>query len=336
MIEQVTNLQGIGFENPAVLAAAAAGPLVVGAEYLRHVRGNPNEQAPNFSNTEGLQNIINTTPNRRTGWGTRAKIGLGVIAVGALSIWGAKPTTETLVPNPDAQVVVVEDHSFAMTLTDDMEGGQSRHEAIRSAVIEAIAESPSNLKIGYVDFGDQVRAQAPTSDRRSILKSLQGVPKDQNGNNITGAFQRATEMFPKTEDGSQNNVVVISDGIINSSSQLAEQLKAAKKANIEVDVVVPGTKTGTYKTDKYSDDKDAAIQPEVFTPVGEPNIHIVTSQSAAKESLESALKDTAYSKEKKPYAPAGWLMVASSAAAFALLLSEGAKRLAINRTNRHK
>ncbi len=335
MIEQVTHLQGFGLDNPEALAAAALGPLVLFGEFQRHLHGQARIHAPRLSNISGVAHLQESAPEHRTGRGTKSLAALGMVSIGALSFWAAGPTTERTVPNPDAQAIIVEDHSYTMTRTTDMDGGVSRFDAITAAVNESLAKTPANLKIGLVGFGANVNAYAPTNNHNLIDSELYKPVTDQNGNDIVDAMDRAISYFVPGKN-THNEIVVASDGTIDDQTGLNAKIKEAKHNGIDVKVIVPGRRGSTYKVNKYSQPVPSDIGPEVFNKVGSNNIHVETSQAKITAQLETALKDTATHKEKKPYQPAGWLAGASLVALAGAVLSQAGKRLAINRLSKTK
>jgi len=335
MLEQITHLENFHFDDPVWLATLAAGPTFVAGEFLRHLpHKNPGVDAPMHSDTIALRDISDAAPNRKFSNTTKRLLGLGIVAVSALALLSAHPVTEQSIPDPNAQVVIVEDHSNDMVLTADMELNQLRFDVVSASAKEAVTNAPRTLKIGFINFGGSVDSTTgtPTTDRPAVLSEItKTFSNDPNGKSLTEAFAQAVDAFPKQAQPSHNKIIILSDGIGDDPAKLTQEIQDATKSGISVNAIVPGTKEGSYTSDITRPDP---IQPEVFAAAGKNNVQVETKGGAVVDDLTHLLTDAASRKEKHPYHPIGWFAYGSSVVAIAAGLSEGAKRWAISYRNR--
>lgn len=164
-----------------------------------------------------------------------------LVIAAAMPIYGSEKAKST---RTDLELIVCLDISKSMNVKDMQ--GSSRLE-VAKRVINSIVSKSSGEKIGVCVFaGNVLRELEITRDYdliRNVCSNIESELIEQQGTDITAAFQQAKEMFnPKT---SAKAIILITDGENHESSENDESiLKSIPKDNIKVCILGLGSENG--------------------------------------------------------------------------------------------
>jgi Ca-activated chloride channel homolog len=235
----------MSFEEPTWLIALAAVPVAAGLYVAWERRGARRRAA--FASPA----LLPAVAPRRAGWRRHVAPLLYALALAALIVALARPTTTVAVEVERATVMLVIDHSGSMASGDV---APSRLVAARRAGARFLDKVPAKLRVGLITYNQRAGLQqSPTTDRPSVRAPLEAmVPA---GGTATGdALQLALRALrPKLPPGRKQApaaVVLLSDGKSVRGRDPVEVARRAKRLRVAVNTVALGTPNGTIEVQR--------------------------------------------------------------------------------------
>ncbi|SFL06605.1 VWA domain-containing protein [Geodermatophilus ruber] len=206
--------------------------------------------AARFTNVALLGSIV----PKRPGWRRHVAFGLVALALGALIISLAVPSTEVRVPRERATVVMAVDISLSMQATDIE---PSRFEAMQKAAKEFVDVLPERINLGLVSFaGTATTLVTPTTDRGQVRSAIDNLDLAESTAIGEAVFTSLTaiENFQASLDSSEEDlpparIVLLSDGYNTVGRDDTQAVNAAVDARIPVSTIAFGTDYGTLDLD---------------------------------------------------------------------------------------
>ncbi|MGY1707579.1 VWA domain-containing protein [Geodermatophilus sp. SYSU D00697] len=206
--------------------------------------------AARFTNVALLGSLV----PKRPGWRRHLAFGLVALALAALVVSLAVPSTEVRVPRERATVIMAVDVSLSMQATDIE---PSRFEAMQKAAKEFVDVLPSRINLGLVSFaGTATTLVTPTTDRgqvRSSIDNLELAESTAIGEAVftsLTAIQNYQASLEATEDElPPARIVLLSDGYNTVGRDDTQAIDAAVDAGIPVSTIAFGTDYGTLDLD---------------------------------------------------------------------------------------
>jgi Ca-activated chloride channel homolog len=206
--------------------------------------------AVRFTNVALLGSLV----PRRPGWRRHLAFGLVALALAALVVSLAVPSTEVRVPRERATVIMAVDVSLSMQATDIE---PSRFQAMQKAAKEFVDVLPARINLGLVSFaGTATTLVTPTTDRgqvRSAIDHLDLAESTAIGEAVftsLSAIQDFQASLEATEaDLPPARIVLLSDGYNTVGRDDTQAIDAAVEARIPVSTIAFGTDYGTLDLD---------------------------------------------------------------------------------------
>jgi Ca-activated chloride channel family protein len=206
--------------------------------------------AARFTNVALLGSLV----PRRPGWRRHLAFGLVALALAALVVSLAVPSTEVRVPRERATVIMAVDVSLSMQATDIE---PSRFQAMQKAAKEFVDVLPARINLGLVSFaGTATTLVTPTTDRgqvRSAIDHLDLAESTAIGEAVftsLSAIQNFQASLEATEeDLPPARIVLLSDGYNTVGRDDTQAIDAAVEARIPVSTIAFGTDYGTLDLD---------------------------------------------------------------------------------------
>jgi Ca-activated chloride channel family protein len=232
------------FQSPLWLLGLLAVAALVGLYVLLQLRRRA--YAARFTNVALLSSLV----PRRPGWRRHLAFGLVALALGALIVSLAVPSTEVRVPRERATVVMALDVSLSMRANDIQ---PSRFEAMQTAAKQFVDVLPARINLGVVSFaGSATTLVPPTTDRRQARGAIDHLKLAESTAIGDAIFTSLTaiENFQSTvETGGQElppaRIVLLSDGYNTVGRSDTQAIDAAKAAGVPVSTIAFGTDYGT-------------------------------------------------------------------------------------------
>jgi Ca-activated chloride channel homolog len=198
--------------------------------------------------------LLGTLVPKRPGWRRHLAFGLVVLALAALVVSLAVPSTEVKVPRERATVVMAVDVSLSMQATDIE---PSRFEAMQKAAKEFVDVLPEQINLGLVSFaGTASTLVTPTTDRgqvRSAIDNLKLAESTAIGEAVFTSLS-TIENYQSALSGTEAEqtparIVLLSDGYNTVGRDDTQAINAAADAHIPVSTIAFGTDYGTLDLD---------------------------------------------------------------------------------------
>jgi Ca-activated chloride channel homolog len=198
--------------------------------------------------------LLGTLVPKRPGWRRHLAFGLVALALAALVVSLAVPSTEVRVPRERATVIMAVDVSLSMQATDIE---PSRFEAMQKAAKEFVDVLPERINLGLVSFaGTATTLVTPTTDRgqvRSAIDNLDLAESTAIGEAVftsLSAIQNYQASLEATEEElPPARIVLLSDGYNTVGRDDTQAVDAAVDAGIPVSTIAFGTDYGTLDLD---------------------------------------------------------------------------------------
>jgi Ca-activated chloride channel homolog len=198
--------------------------------------------------------LLGTLVPKRPGWRRHLAFGLVALALGALIVSLAVPSTEVRVPRERATVIMAVDVSLSMQATDIE---PSRFEAMQVAAKEFVDVLPARINLGLVSFaGNATTLVTPTTDRgqvRSAIDNLDLAESTAIGEAVFTSLQAIenyqTALNAGEEELAPARIVLLSDGYNTVGRDDTQATAAAVDAGIPVSTIAFGTDYGTLDLD---------------------------------------------------------------------------------------
>lgn len=218
-----------------------------------------------------------------------ATFGAGVIAFGVAGGF----SDETKVSDTDGKSVAVLDSSYSMRHAADLGSDQTRY----GAAVEGLRESGHRGRVAVMDSGTRALIRIPMgAGWREHLIDLRRQAVDPSQGQLAEAIGDAISELPITRDekGETNrtgSVLVVSDGSIDSEpEEISEVAARARNIGVNINVVVPGTSTGSYRVDG-SAPIPSRVQPQAFSAFGNENVKLASNEEEVKQAVEASLAE---------------------------------------------
>jgi Ca-activated chloride channel family protein len=236
------------FQAPLWLLGLLAVAAVVALYVVLQLRRKA--YAARFTNVALLGSLV----PKRPGWRRHLAFGLVALALAALIVSLAVPSTEVRVPRERATVIMAVDVSLSMQATDIE---PSRFEAMQVAAKEFVDVLPARINLGLVSFaGTATTLVTPTTDRgqvRSAIDNLELAESTAIGEAVFTSLQ-AIENYQSALDAGEEElaparIVLLSDGYNTVGRDDTQAVAAAVDAQIPVSTIAFGTDYGTLDLD---------------------------------------------------------------------------------------
>lgn len=201
--------------------------------------------AARFTNVAMLGSLV----PKRPGWRRHLAFGLVVLALGALVVSLAQPSTEVRVPRERATVIMAVDVSLSMQATDIE---PDRFSAMQTAAKEFVDILPEQINLGLVSFaGTATTVVAPTTDRGQVRTAIDNLELAESTAIGEAVFTSLTAIqnFQSTVDAGAEEVaparvVLLSDGYNTVGRPDTLAVEAAVGAQVPVSTIAFGTDFG--------------------------------------------------------------------------------------------
>jgi Ca-activated chloride channel family protein len=238
----------VSFRDPwRLLILAVPVAMVVGYVLAQRAR---RKYALRFTSVDLLASVA----PRRPGWQRHLSAGFLVLAVGALVLAFAQPSTAKKVARQRGTVILAIDTSGSMAATDVT---PNRLVAAQAAARRFVDGLPTGLKIGLLSFDTSTRMLvAPTTDHGPVRAAIDALTI--GGGTATGVAiddaLAAAKALPAGADGAKAPaaIVLMSDGQptigLNGEAPgqtVSDATAAAKAAGVPIDTIAFGTPDGT-------------------------------------------------------------------------------------------
>jgi Ca-activated chloride channel family protein len=202
--------------------------------------------AARFTNVALLSSLV----PRRPGWRRHLAFGLVALALAALVVSLAVPSTEVRVPRERATVVMAVDVSLSMQ-AQDVE--PTRFQAMQTAAKEFVDVLPARINLGLVSFaGTATTLVPPTTDRQQVRSAIENLDLAEStaiGEAIFTSLTAIEYFQSQLDTGGQElppaRVVLLSDGYNTVGRDDTQAIDAARNAGIPVSTIAFGTDYGT-------------------------------------------------------------------------------------------
>jgi Ca-activated chloride channel family protein len=202
--------------------------------------------AARFTNVALLSSLV----PRRPGWRRHLAFGLVALALAALVVSLAVPSTEVRVPRERATVVMAVDVSLSMQ-AQDVE--PTRFQAMQTAAKEFVDVLPARINLGLVSFaGTATTLVPPTTDRQQVRSAIENLDLAEStaiGEAIFTSLTAIENFQSQLDTGGQElppaRVVLLSDGYNTVGRDDTQAIDAARNAGIPVSTIAFGTDYGT-------------------------------------------------------------------------------------------
>jgi Ca-activated chloride channel homolog len=232
------------FQSPLWLLGLLAVAALVGLYVLLQLRRKA--YAARFTNVALLGSLV----PKRPGWRRHLAFGLVAVALGALVVSLAVPSTEVRVPRERATVIMAVDVSLSMKATDIQ---PTRFQAMQTAAKQFVDVLPERINLGLVSFaGSATTLVPPTTDRgqvRGAIDHLQLAEATAIGEavftSLTAIQNFQDSLDTPSKDLPPARIVLLSDGYNTVGRDDTQAIDAATNAGVPVSTIAFGTDYGT-------------------------------------------------------------------------------------------
>ncbi|WP_448628050.1 VWA domain-containing protein [Geodermatophilus sp. URMC 64] len=234
----------MSFQSPVWLLLLLAVAALVGLYVWLQLRRK--RYAARFTNVA----LLGTLVPKRPGWRRHLAFGLVALALAALVVSLAVPSSEVRVPRERATVIMAVDVSLSMKATDIE---PTRFQAMQTAAKQFVDVLPERINLGLVSFaGSATTLVPPTTDRaqvRAAIDHLELAEATAIGEAVFTSLT-AIENFQDSLDTPSKDlpparVVLLSDGYNTVGRDDTQAIDAATAAQIPVSTIAFGTDYGT-------------------------------------------------------------------------------------------
>jgi Ca-activated chloride channel family protein len=238
----------MSFQSPTWLLLLLAVAALVGLYVLLQLRRKA--YAARFTNVALLGSLV----PKRPGWRRHVSFGLVALALAALVVSLAEPSSEVRVPRERATVIMAVDISLSMKATDIE---PNRFQAMQTAAKQFVDVLPARINLGLVSFaGTATTLVTPTTDRaqvRSAIDNLDLAESTAIGEAVFTSLS-AIENFQNSLDTPSKDlpparIVLLSDGYNTVGRTDTQAIDAATSAGVPVSTIAFGTDYGTLDLD---------------------------------------------------------------------------------------
>jgi len=202
--------------------------------------------AARFTNVAMLGSLV----PKRPGWRRHLSFGLVVVALGALVLSLAQPSTEVRVPRERATVIMAVDVSLSMQATDIE---PDRFAAMQTAAKQFVDILPERINLGLVSFaGSATTLVTPTTDRASVRTAIDNLELAESTaigeavfTSLTAIQNYQSSLEDTGEEAAPARVILLSDGYNTVGRPDTQAVEAAIGAQIPVSTIAFGTDFGT-------------------------------------------------------------------------------------------
>jgi Ca-activated chloride channel homolog len=232
------------FQSPVWLLLLLAVAALVGLYVWLQLRRK--RYAARFTNVALLGSLV----PKRPGWRRHLAFGLVALALAALVVSLAVPSSEIRVPRERATVIMAVDVSLSMKATDIE---PTRFQAMQIAAKQFVDVLPERINLGLVSFaGSATTLVPPTTDRaqvRAAIDHLELAEATAIGEAVFTSLT-AIENFQDSLDTPSKDlpparIVLLSDGYNTVGRDDTQAIDAATAAQIPVSTIAFGTDYGT-------------------------------------------------------------------------------------------
>lgn len=243
-----------GFSSPSYLIVLVVVPLLFLCGTV--VRRRRPRYAVAFTNVGPVARLVAKRPTR---WWRRLPLILIALALATSAAALARPRIQLTTSKRTATVILLVDVSSSMRAHDVGQQrvgiGESRLEAVKTAMHAFLGQVPANTKVGLVTFSDKVQILAqPTTDHR-VIDSKLAVLNPQGGTALGTGVAEAVKVIVSSlaKDGVHHTtgkyvpaaIVLESDGTQNRGKmQPITAAQLAKAAGIRIYGVALGRRNG--------------------------------------------------------------------------------------------
>jgi Ca-activated chloride channel family protein len=238
----------MSFQSPAWLLLLLVVAALAGFYVLLQLRRKA--YAARYTNVALLGSLV----PKRPGWRRHVSFGLIALALAALVVSLAVPSSQVRVPRERATVMMALDISLSMKATDVQ---PTRFQAMQTAAKHFVDLIPPQINLGLVSFaGTATTLVTPTTDRaqvRSAIDNLQLAESTAIGEAVFTClttiqnFQKSLDTPSKDQPPAR--VVLLSDGYNTVGRTDTQAIDAAKTAGVPVSTIAFGTNYGTLDLD---------------------------------------------------------------------------------------
>jgi Ca-activated chloride channel homolog len=232
------------FQSPLWLLLLLAVAALVGLYVFMQLRRK--RYAARFTNVALLGSLV----PKRPGWRRHLAFGLVAVALAALVVSLAVPSTEVRVPRERATVIMAVDVSLSMKSTDIQ---PTRFQAMQTAAKQFVDVLPERINLGLVSFaGSATTLVPPTTDRgqvRGAIDHLQLAEATAIGEavftSLTAIQNFQDSLDTPSKDLPPARIVLLSDGYNTVGRDDTQAIDAATNAGVPVSTIAFGTDYGT-------------------------------------------------------------------------------------------
>lgn len=247
----------------ALLAVAALAVVYLVAQLRR------TDYAVRFTNID----LLDTVAPKRPLWRRHVPAITFLLALVALVVGWAQPSTEQEVPTERATIMLAIDVSLSMEATDVE---PNRMEAAKSAALAFLDGVPDQIRVGLVSFSGIAAVRVPpTTERdglRRSIESLETAEATAIGEAIFASLDAIADVLPdETGTAPPARIVLMSDGETTVGRPDAEAVEAARQAGVPVSTIAFGTDRGVIRIPGH----DALIA----VPVNGENLQFIAEET---------------------------------------------------------
>ena len=234
----------MSFQSPLWLLLLLAVVALVALYVLLQLRRK--RYAARFTNVALLGSLV----PKRPGWRRHVAFGLVALALAALVVSLAVPSSEVRVPRERATVIMAVDVSLSMKATDIE---PNRFQAMQTAAKQFVDVLPARINLGLVSFaGSATTLVPPSTDRaqvRGAIDHLELAEATAIGEAVFTSLT-AIENFQDSLDTPSKDlpparIVLLSDGYNTVGRDDTQAIDAASSAGVPVSTIAFGTDYGT-------------------------------------------------------------------------------------------
>jgi len=197
-----------------------------------------------FASPALVPNVAPASPR----WRRHLPLALYALALAALIVAVAKPTTTVAVPDERASIMLVTDVSGSMTATDV---APNRMRAARRAASRFVDDVPEQIRIGVMAFNQHPRTlQRPTRDRAEVHEALNRMRPSggtATGEALKAALQVLRPPLKPGEEPAPAAIVLLSDGESVTGRDPVAVAHEAADEGVPIYTVALGTDEGTIE-----------------------------------------------------------------------------------------
>ena len=234
----------MSFQAPLWLFLLLAVAALVGLYVVLQLRRQ--RYATRFTNVALLGSLM----PKRPGWRRHVAFGLIALALAALVVSLAVPSSKIRVPRERATVIMAVDVSLSMKATDIE---PTRFQAMQTAAKQFVDVLPERINLGLVSFaGSATTLVPPTTDRaqvRAAIDHLQLAEATAIGEavftSLTAIQSFQDSLDTPSKDLPPARIVLLSDGYNTVGRDDTQAIDAATAEKVPVSTIAFGTDYGT-------------------------------------------------------------------------------------------